>query len=137
MSEFPPFVTLTLHKLIFRGVLSVVFTLIAASPVCVGAESDADTFPGGDMEVWQPVRLDASRPAPALPDGLPPGVAPHFFPKNSVEGENDFTHCTIARDTEIKHGDEASIRIETERGTDDLGISLTPMKVEPDTSYTV
>lgn len=73
-----------------------------------------------------------------LPDGMPIGGLLHFYPNKLVGGVvEDADAYTLARDTEIKHSGESSLRIEGNKNTCDLGVHFGPTTIEPGNRYKI
>lgn len=92
----------------------------------------------GDMEKWEDFSAKEPNKEPRVEGGQKPSG--YWMSQSAYEAGKipDFAvKGSIARDTQIKHGGEAAVRIEGGLPTDIVDISLPPFAVAPNTKYLV
>ena len=119
--------------------LPIVLATTIAAPVWA-QDAPANIVVNGDFEKWH-AASDADKTASNAPKFVDDQIADGFwFNAEAYERAQDpkfpFS-TTIARDTTVKHGGEAAVRIENGAITDIGSVVLQPIDVEPNTKYTI
>ena len=95
-------------------------------------------MPHGDLEVWATPSDEEINMGASLPDGIPDKSWLVMYPNKTVHGvPEDAEAYSIVRDVEVKHGGEASLRIEGTKDTVDFGIHFRPVKISPSGKYRI
>jgi hypothetical protein len=97
------------------------------------AAAAANLLPNPGFEVWVPA--GRQKGWPAIPDGVPQDWRVGQTAYEQGRDEDFPVQGTVARDTAIKHGGEAALRIENGLTTDITDVICRQFPVEPNTIY--
>ena len=119
-----------MKHLLWLGVLGI----IAAGAWADGTAAPAvNLLPNPGFETWAPAARQKNWPA--IPDGIPQDWLVGVSAYEQGRDKSWPLQGTVARDTAIKHGGEASLRIENGLTTDITDVICTMFPVEPQTIY--
>lgn len=102
------------------------------------AAPPANLFANGDFEAWAKLEKPDPKRTPQLADGLGPvwwWVSMEAYERGK---EPDFAvQGRVTRDTQVKHGGAAAVRLDAGLPTDVVEVSTPTLAVQPDTEYAV
>lgn len=118
--------------------LGTILFALAIGYLPTASRAQENLMPHGDMEVWATPSDEEKNNGANMPDGIPDQSWVVVYPNKTVKGvPEDAEAYSIARDMEVKHGGEASLRIEGTKDTVDFGIHFRPVKIDPSGKYRI